>query len=370
MKRSRDKIPYLTAKKIKGGKTAYYFNLPKRLIPEGCDMRPSYALGCDYLSACEQAIKLNRQLNDFRKYKDNLREKSLMFVWTNYKESRLYKKLSERTAKSYAYAIERLYKIKSGSSGTAFKDIPLDKFDYDSAYNLYEKFVGLFKQYQAMYCITVLRLLYNFGLNKGYFTRKNPFENLRITKPKPKKKIIPAEHIHLLITKAYELGYAFVALAIELNFYLAQRPADVLKLRKQHIYKKGKNYFFDIIQNKTGKEVRIPIPPHLVDKVFAQEDYIICDDYGNFTVERFSDYFKKVRDALGFDYVFKNMRHTASTAYAEAGVTSAATISITGHTNEKIFNEVYKANTDTLSLRALNKRLKAESQNNKKTESE
>lgn len=143
MKRSRDKIPYLTAKKIKGGKTAYYFNLPKRLIPEGCDMRPSYALGCDYLSACEQAIKLNRQLNDFRKYKDNLREKSLMFVWTNYKESRLYKKLSERTAKSYAYAIERLCKIKSGSSGTAFKDIPLDKFDYDSAYNLYEKFVGL-----------------------------------------------------------------------------------------------------------------------------------------------------------------------------------------------------------------------------------
>lgn len=88
-------------------------------------MRPSYALGCDYLSACEQAIKLNRQLNDFRKYKDNLREKSLMFVWTNYKESRLYKKLSERTAKSYAYAIERLCKIKSGSSGTAFKDIPL-----------------------------------------------------------------------------------------------------------------------------------------------------------------------------------------------------------------------------------------------------
>nr|DAL99046.1 MAG TPA: Integrase [Bacteriophage sp.] len=370
MRQSRDKIPYLTAKKIKGGKTAYYFNLPKRLIPEGCDMKQSYALGCDYFSACEQAIKLNRQLNDFRKYKENLREKSLMFVWTNYKESRLYKKLSERTAKSYEYVIERLCKIKSGNSGTAFKDIPLDKFDYDSAYNLYEKFIGLFKQYQAMYCITVLRLLYNFGLNKGYFTQKNPFENLRITKPKPQKKIIPADHIRLLISKATELGYTFVALAIELNFYLAQRPADVLKLRKQHIYKKGNNYFFDIIQNKTGKEVRLPIPPHLIDKVLAQEDYIICDDYGNFTVERFSDYFKKVRDALGFDYVFKNMRHTASTAYAEAGVTSTAAISITGHTNEKIFNEVYKANTDTLSLRALNKRLKAESQNGEKKESE
>lgn len=339
---------------------AYYFNLPKRLIPEGCDMKPSYALGCDYLSACEQAIKLNRQLNDFRRYKENLREKSLLFIWKNYKESRLYKKLSDRTARSYEYAIGRLCTIKSGNSGKMFKDIPLDKFDYDSAYNLYEKFVCLFKQYQAMYCITILRLLYNFGLNKGYFTKKNPFKNLRITKPKPKKKIIQVEHIRLLVSKAHEMGYDFVALAIELNFYLAQRPADVLKLRKEHIYKKGDNYFFDIIQNKTAKEVRLPIPPHLVDKVLAQKDYIISDNYGNFTVDRFSDYFKKVRDALGFDYVFKNMRHTASTAYIEAGVSSAAAISITGHTNESIFNQVYKADDDSITLSAMNQRLKAE----------
>lgn len=360
MRQSQNKIPYLISKKIKGGKTAYYFNLPKRLIPDGCDMKPSYALGEDYLAACEQAIKLNRQLNDFRKYKENLREKTLLFLWVNYKESRLYKKLRESTAKSYEYAIERLCSIKSGSSGKVFKDIPLDKFDYDSAYNLYEKFVRLFKQYQAMYCIAVLRLLYNFGLNKGYFSKKNPFENLSITKPKPKKKIIPQEHVHMLITKANEMGYDFVALAIELNFYLAQRPADVLKLRKEHIYKKGDHYFFDIIQNKTAKEVRLPIPPHLVDKVRAQEDYIICDDYGCFTVERFSDYFRKVRDALGFDYVFKNMRHTASTAYIEAGVSSAAAISITGHTNESIFNQVYKADVDSITLSAMNQRLKAE----------
>ena len=104
MRQSRDKIPYLTAKKIKGGKTAYYFNLPKRLTPEGCDMRQSYALGCDYFSACEQAIKLNRQLNDFRKTSLNSTPKSLIDIWQRFIKSDKYLKLSKDTAASYRYS--------------------------------------------------------------------------------------------------------------------------------------------------------------------------------------------------------------------------------------------------------------------------
>lgn len=115
-----------------------------------------------------------------------------------------------------------------------------------------------------------------------------------------------------------------------------------------------------------------PIPPHLVEEVLSKKGYIIADRFGKFDVQRFSRYFKKIRDILGFDerYIFKNMRHTGSTAYVEAGVATNAIISITGHTNEAIFNQVYKGNTEEVTLPALKKRLEAESRNNKIKESE
>lgn len=114
------------------------------------------------------------------------------------------------------------------------------------------------------------------------------------------------------------------------------------------------------------------IPPHLVEEVLSKKGYIIADRFGKFDVQRFSRYFKKIRDILGFDerYIFKNMRHTGSTAYVEAGVATNAIISITGHTNEAIFNQVYKGNTEEVTLPALKKRLEAESRNNKIKESE
>lgn len=110
MTQSRDKIPYLTAKKIKGGKTAYYFNLPKRLIPEGCDMRQSYALGCDYFSACEQAIKLNRRLNDFRKTSLKFVAKSLQDIWQHFIKSDKYLKLSRDTAAKLASLVQAKFR--------------------------------------------------------------------------------------------------------------------------------------------------------------------------------------------------------------------------------------------------------------------
>lgn len=124
--------------------------------------------------------------------------------------------------------------------------------------------------------------------------------------------------------------------------------------------------------NYRSCEDKVPIPPHLVEEVLSKKGYIIADRFGKFDVQRFSRYFKKIRDILGFDerYIFKNMRHTGSTAYVEAGVATNAIISITGHTNEAIFNQVYKGNTEEVTLPALKKRLEAESRNNKIKESE
>ena len=183
---------------------------------------------------------------------------------------------------------------------------------------------------------------------------------MRIKLPKPKREYIPREHLKILINKAIELGHPYVALAIELDDYLCQRPADVLKLRKSDIYQKGDNYFINFTQNKTKEEMRLPIPKHLIPQLMAQDDYLITDDYGPFTVNRFAKYFRIVRDACGFKYTFKLMRHTGGTAYVETGATTAEAIMFTGHKEERIFNEVYKSPTERMGLNTLKKRLEAE----------
>lgn len=121
-----------------------------------------------------------------------------------------------------------------------------------------------------------------------------------------------------------------------------------------------KGYFIGFTQNKTGEEMRLPIPQHLVSELLAKEDYLIADDHGSFTVNRFAKYFRIVRDACGFKYTFKLMRHTGGTAYIETGATTAEAIMFTGHKEERIFNEVYKSPTERMGLNTLNKRLEAE----------
>ena len=355
------KIPYLTSKKLANGEIAYYFNLPARLIPEGCAVK-SQSLGKDYLAACQKALELYQQTVNFRKTGETpLNPKTIRYLWKEYKTTRFYKEIGYRMKAQY----DRSYKFmeeRKNAKGTSLADTPLDLFNYKSANKLYDNFLQLTSIFDVQKHFAFLRRMYKFGIMEKIFPADiaNPFANMRIKLPKPKREYIPREHLKILINKAIELGHPYVALAIELDDYLCQRPADVLKLRKSDIYQKGDNYFINFTQNKTKEEMRLPIPKHLIPQLMAQDDYLITDDYGPFTVNRFAKYFRIVRDACGFKYTFKLMRHTGGTAYVETGATTAEAIMFTGHKEERIFNEVYKSPTERMGLNTLKKRLEAE----------
>lgn len=363
------KIPYLTSKRLANGEVAYYFNIPARLIPEGCTIK-SQPLGKDYFRACQKALELLEKLTKHRQTGETPpNPKTVRHLWKEYQTTRFYKEIGERMKAQY----ERSYKFmeeRKNAKHISLIDTPLDLFDYRAADKLLETFLTITSIFDVKKHFAFLRRMYKFGIIEKIFPADiaNPFSNMRIKTPKPKRENIPHEHLQMLIQKAKEMGYSYVALAIELDYYLCQRPADILKLRKKDIYKKGDNYFICFVQNKTGEEMRLPIPLHLIPQLMDQDDYIIADDYGAFTVERFSRYFKKVSDACGFHYVFKLMRHTGGTAYIETGATTAEAIMFTGHKEERIFNEVYKSPTEKIGLNALNKRLEKEgkSQNEKK----
>lgn len=355
------KIPYLTSKRLVNGEVAYYFNIPTRLIPEGCSIK-SQPLGKDYLIACQKALNLYQQATQFRKTgKISVDPKTIRYLWKEYKTTRFYKEIGNRMMAQY----NRSYKFiedRKNAKDISLADTPLDLFDYRSANKLYENFLQLTSIFDVKKHFAFLRRMYKFGVMEKVFPADvaNPFSNMKIKLPKPKRESIPREHLKILIDKAIDLGHPYVALALELDDYLCQRPADVLKLRKKDIYQKGDDYFINFTQNKTGEEMRLPIPPHLIPQLLSQEDFLICDDYGAFTVNRFAKYFRIIRDACGFKYTFKLMRHTGGTAYIETGATTAEAIMFTGHKEERIFNEVYKSPTERMGLNTLNKRLEAE----------
>lgn len=354
------KIPYLIEKKLKSGHTAYYFNLPARLIPENSKLKPSTPLGTDYIIACRNALKLYEQLK-FAKDEDcqSLNPKCLEFLWSNYQKSHFYLNIAQTTQKYYKYQYDYLSGIKS-ASGKQFKNVSLDSFSIESAYSFYDKLLVAKGIYKAQACMTFLKVLYNFGIRKEIFSGNNPFANLRLKKPKAKKEIIDRDTIKEFVKKAREDGKHHLALAVELNYWLGQRASDIRNLRRENIKIIHGKYFFDIIQQKTGKEVVLPIPEHLIKEVLAKKDYIIADSKGGFTKDRLSKAFQSYCDKCGIKIVFKQLRHTASTAYVEAGVTSAAAISITGHTNTAIFDSVYRADSPELSQLAYEQRKKAE----------
>lgn len=106
------KIPYLTSKKLANGEIAYYFNLPARLIPEGCAVK-SQSLGKDYFAACQKALELYQQLKNYKRTGENINIKSVSGLWRLYLESRFYQGLAERTKKDYTYAFGLIEKRKT-----------------------------------------------------------------------------------------------------------------------------------------------------------------------------------------------------------------------------------------------------------------
>lgn len=182
----------------------------------------------------------------------------------------------------------------------------MDLFSYESAETLYQTLFKLYKKDEARRCISLIKLLYNYGTRLNLFTKKNPFSCLRIKTAKPTKLYIPKEDVDALIAKAQEMNLPQVKLAIELNYYFSQRPADILKLRKEHIYQKYGYHFFEIQQNKTKTKTKALIPPFLLEEVLKKDDFIITNKHNKpYKVDSFSRIFKKVNDACGFNYTFR-----------------------------------------------------------------
>ncbi len=157
--------------------------------------------------------------------------------------------------------------------------------------------------------------------------------------------------------------------AICLNFYMGQRPADILSLTMEQLKTKEGMAYFEIMPHKTeGRGVisYAPVPKELYEEIKNRTGKLLRQRKGKeYTQKTFEKHFQKIRkmDERLTGLSFQATRNSASTAYYESGSSVGQNMTILGHTQEQTNLSIYRQNTPKQAIEALKRRLKEEEKN-------
>ena len=120
---------------------------------------------------------------------------------------------------------------------------------------------------------------------------------------------------------------------MELALHTAQRRSDLVRLGKQHI----RNGRIQIIQQKTGTKLAIPVHPELkavLDATPSEHLTFLTTAYGQpFTPAGFGGWFRQACDAAGLPKgcSVHGLRKAACRRLAEAGCSASVIAAVSGH---------------------------------------
>lgn len=349
-------VPYVRRYKTKKKGVVYYFGVNKHTA--------------DKVYAATGFLLKNKKFTDFReaeKYAWDMYEKyikytlksyskqhickgSLKYLWKEFKkfrfvkenESPLNKTLAERTQKDYIKCYEMLSNVVINSN-TKLVDVDLTKISRKQAKGpLYEALNESIKVRWAKMCMDFIRAIFNFGLNMDIISGENPFARLGIPQGTKEQRLWKPEEIEKFCTTAYEMGRPEHALAVKLNSFISDRPADYKKLRVSDI-KKDENgeYYFETVSNKTNVTSFAYFPEELYNEIDKNKDKLV-----NVSSETFDRIFRKIAVKAGLEgCTFKNIRNTAITKYFDAGANVSEVVSISGHKKAETSLNNYRQNT-------------------------
>lgn len=128
-------------------------------------------------------------------------------------------------------------------------------------------------------------------------------------------------------------------LAMELLLWTDQRRCDVVKMGKAQI----QNGRIPVVQEKTGKELWLPLAPQLLEAIIAMAPadtspfcFLITKKGGPFTKESFGNWFKKACRAAGLPHCTAHgLRKATLRRMAELEMANMPMKALSGQTNDK-----------------------------------
>lgn len=276
--------------------------------------RVEESLGTDYLLAVQKWAD---------KHESKPTEK-LTVAWAigKYRASPQFDDVSLGTQGDYNYALDKLL--------VAFGAAPLDEVR-PSHITLYLDKRGMESKHRAGREKAVFSMVYTWAIARD-FCAINPVAAIKVKRLPGRKMVYITDE---LLESVYQKASPSMKDAMDLAYYLGQRPADVLAMSESDI----RSAFFDFTQGKTGKGMRISATATGLDvlmKRIAERKskfavhcmQLLVDEAGKpMTKAKLRSRFEAARDAAGVDgaqFQFRDLRRKAGADMRDQGGIEAA----------------------------------------------
>jgi len=219
----------------------------------------------------------------------------------------------------------------------------------------------------ANYMATCLSIVLNLGIRHEALI-SNPVSQLQRKTEKPRRIKWSKDDVKAFLDVAYsQWRYRSIALIMHMAYEWGQRIGDMRLLKWDDIDFEAQRV--DVTQSKRGAEVHLPIPDDLLAMLKAQREdfgfqpYVAPHvrpnngAYGVYTAVDIHRYVNEIKEIAGLstDLQARDLRRTAITEMAEAGVDLVGIMQVSGHQNPNSVKP-YLVNTFSGASAALSKR--------------
>lgn len=320
---NRNLPPRMRARRQKSGRVFYYYDT-------GSTPRHEIPLGSDYIIAVQEWAKLNQS--------EPTERMTVAWLIAKYRASEAFEGVGSGTQADYSYAMDKLIEH--------FGDAPLDQVKAAHV-TLYLDHRSKQSKHRALREKSILSMLYSWAMERDY-CKFNPAGAVKT------KKLPGRKHVYIhddMLNAVYAEAPQDLRDAIDLAYYIGQRPGDLLDMTLVKI-RDGR---LEYRQNKTTTPQRIVINEDLASLLKRIEDrkaqhkvvstYLLVNERGaKMTKAMLRSRFEKARAAAGIagnDFQFRDLRRKAATDLRDqAGLDAAQDLA--GH-KDRAMTEHYTA---------------------------
>jgi hypothetical protein len=369
-------------KRLRSGAVGYYWNPPNRDLAKGFAVRRE-PLGDEYGTALKRAEHLNAFLDAWRAGRFNVqwldpRNGTVDWWFETYFRSDAFKKLTDRTKKSYRYQL-RLFSDVATTSGGRVGGLPAKSITAAAVDKIYKKLRGGedgTKFRTANHTTDIARAAWNVvrRTHRHDFVDENPFVGLTHLKRTCSIRVATREEAYALSKAIAAYGHPHLAIVPLICFEWHQRPENILSgyLRWSDYRPSERPNHVRIVHNKTGEVVWLPLEqsgtlffPELEAKLAQLERRAIpivvtAGKRGAAHPYSFSYANRIVRNAarragLPEHVTMEACRHGGLTELGNAELTEQEEMSLSGHSSPDALRR-YVRKTDSQRLSATRKR--------------
>lgn len=336
------KPKYLFEVESTSGAPSYRYNPPKDAVEAGVVHRKT--LGKDFAQACAYVEEQNALMDEWRRERKYLREltpkSKIGDLIKSYLDSSSYEKLSDRAKRGYKYNLESWYKYKI--AGVPVKNAKIGNLSTPMCQRLYDE-ASESSASMANHALSVYRLLFNYGIRKGFITF-NPFSKVEKVKTKSRKVVWERQHVRAFLNTAFsKFEWRNVGLIVNMAYEWGQRLGDIRELTWD-------DYDVDtgvltLTQSKRGANVQLPTSEGLQRMLkqqheeFGWQKYIAPNPkvirgrvyaYSLNNLHRVGRQIIEEAD-LPDEIMLMDLRRTAITEMVEVGVPVSSIMAVSGH---------------------------------------